>query len=371
MFTPKYLEKGRALVKGARKVVNYQRDRATPEQLAAIEEKVNDLKAALKSRSKDKVHEAEQKLLPMLNRIYPICNHHAIRENVELFIVAIVLALGIRAFYLQPFKIPTGSMQPTLNGVIAKRMETPPPNLWVRTFQFLTLGRTYEDIICKAHVDQIIKITAAKVNHFWDGSVIGMASGDTYAVGISPEVLKYQMGLHIGQTFSQGQPIVRGYADLGDQLFVDKFSYNLFGVHRGEVFVFRTNGIVGIQPGPDLSSQHYIKRLAGVPGNTLRIVQPQLFINGKEATEFEFKRVESQKDGYTGYTNNLPGGGLMLYLGDPNSTITVPSKSYFALGDNSANSADSRYWGFVPEINVVGRGLFVYWPFTKHWGIVR
>jgi len=110
MFTPKYLEEGRALVKGARKIVNYERDRARPEHLAAIEEKVDELKAALKSRSSDKVREVEQKLLPMLNSVQPIRSHHSIRENAELFVVAIVLALGIRAFYLQPFKIPTGSM---------------------------------------------------------------------------------------------------------------------------------------------------------------------------------------------------------------------------------------------------------------------
>jgi signal peptidase I len=176
------------------------------------------------------------------------------------------------------------------------------------------------------------------------------------------------MNVRPGQNFTQGQPIVRGYADLGDQLFVDKFSYNVFGPHRADVFVFRTNGIRGIPPGPDLSSEHYIKRLAGLPGDTLRIDQPKLFINGQEAKDYGFERVESQKNGYTGY-RNFP--GTTIYLSDPESTVTVPPGNYFALGDNSADSLDSRYWGFVPKMNVVGRGLFVYWPFSSHWGFVR
>ena len=82
---------------------------------------------------------------------------------------------------------------------------------------------------------------------------------------------------------------MRGYADLGDQLFVDKFSYNLLGPHRADVFVFRTNGILGIPPGPNLESEHYIKRLAGMPGDTLRIQQPKLFVNGQEATDYPFR----------------------------------------------------------------------------------
>jgi signal peptidase I len=367
MFTPKYVEEGRALVKGARRVVNYQRDRAKPDQLAAIEEKISDLKAALKTRSSEKVREAEQKLLPLLSRAQPMRKGSGIRENLELFIVAIVLALGIRAYYLQPFKIPTGSMQPTLNGVIAHRIQTGPPNPLVRAIQFVTLGRSYEEIICRRDEDRLVNIRPAKVKRFWDGSVLEMESGDQYSVGISPEVLVYQLGLQMGQPFTKGQLIVRAYADLGDQLFVDKFSYNLVGPHRGDVFVFKTNGIGGIPTGPDNTSQHYIKRLAGMPGNTLRIAQPRLFIDGKDAEEFGFRRVEAKQNGYTGYTNG-PG---MLYLRDPNSTITVPAKSYFALGDNSANSADSRYWGFVPEANVVGKGFFVYWPLTTHWGFVK
>ncbi len=99
----------------------------------------------------------------------------------------------------------------------------------------------------------------------------------------------------------------------------------------------------------------------------LRIEEPNLSINDQPANDYVFKRVESRQNGYTGYTNQH--GQPMRYLGTPSDTVTIPANSYFALGDNSANSLDSRYWGFVPADNVVGRGLFVYWPFTSHWGL--
>jgi signal peptidase I len=58
------------------------------------------------------------------------------------------------------------------------------------------------------------------------------------------------------------------------------------------------------------------------------------------------------------------------YLGR-GQTLTVPPHAFFALGDNSFNSADGRYWGFVPAADVVGRPLFVYYPFTRRWGPAR
>jgi len=52
-------------------------------------------------------------------------------------------------------------------------------------------------------------------------------------------------------------------------------------------------------------------------------------------------------------------------------TMTVPPHSFLALGDNSANSLDGRFWGFVPEKDVIGRPLFIYYPFTLRWGPAR
>jgi len=73
--------------------------------------------------------------------------------------------------------------------------------------------------------------------------------------------------------------------------------------------------------------------------------------------------------GYGGYSNPSPMDARYLY--SPDATFTIPSEHYFAMGDNSYNSFDSRYWGPVPQENLMGRGLFVYWPFLPHWGFVR
>jgi signal peptidase I len=381
VFTPHYITHGRAFAKATQRLINYRKDVASLELLETVQAELGRLKAALKSRSQTEVEKAQKTLEKSLHRLDPPNPNAAIREYVELILVVVVIAIGLRTYYLQPFKIPTGSMQPTLNGIVAKKIDTPPPNPAVRAFQFLALGRSYEDIVASEESETVSSIQPYKVHFFWDGSVITTQSSGSavhnYVVGISPEVLERQLEVYPGATFRRGEPIVRAYTDLGDQVFVDKVSYNFSQPHRGDIFVFKTNQIIGIAPAPDGSSQHFIKRLAGLPRDILQIKEPYLFINGKPARGFAFKRVESRQNGYTGYTNDhsgsrgFDGGTRMNYLRDPEATVRVDPHTYFALGDNSSNSLDSRYWGCVPERNVVGRGLFVYWPFTSHWGFAR
>ena len=235
MLTPRYVQDSETLIKAAKRILNYRKDIAAPDQLEAARAGIARVRNAIKQRSAPAVKEAEKPLVDVLTKIDPPRPNSWIRDNVELIIVVVAIALGLRAYYLQPFKIPTGSMQPTLNGIIAKPIDGPAPNFLVQTFQFLVLGRTYADVVSEEDNDSIVDITPVKLRWLWDGSLIRMSSGRAYTVGIAPDILKYQLGVmpsfsegnsQLDKKYRKGEPIVRGYSDLGDQVFVDKMSYN-------------------------------------------------------------------------------------------------------------------------------------------------
>jgi signal peptidase I len=166
-----------------------------------------------------------------------------IREYVEAFVVAFIIAMVIRTFVVQAFKIPTGSMIPTLN--------------------------------------------------------------------------------------------------IGNRLIANKFIYRFQEPQRGDVIIFKST----IDPKKD-----FIKRLIALPGETVEIKNGFIYINDI--------LIEDNAITCRYYYN------YGLY-GAYNEKIYVPEDSYFVLGDNSSNSRDSRYWGFVPKKNIKGKAWLVYWPLTK------
>jgi signal peptidase I len=363
MFTRKYIKHGRLLIRHAEKLLRYRRDVLSENAKAEFKLQIERVRQALQDRNEKAVNEESERLQNLYTQNLPTPKDAAWRENVEVILVAIVVAVGIRSYFLQPFKIPTGSMQPTLNGIIGHPTTEPAPNILRQVAEFFILGRNYIDVVAKED-DRIEQIVQKKFAFFFTFSRI-IGEKQTYLVYASPETLRQDFKVLPGAHYNKGDIIARGAVDTGDQVFVDKFSYNFIKPQRGDVFVFRTDQILGIPDDPETGAPFFIKRLSGLPGDTLRIEPPILYVNGKVAEGFGFARVMGAKQPYRGYA---PGRD---YLADPTKTYTVPAHSYFAMGDNSYNSYDSRWWGPVPEVNLVGRGLFVYWPFTWHWGLIR
>jgi signal peptidase I len=181
----------------------------------------------------------------------------ALRENIEAILWAVALALLIRTFIIEPYKIPTGSMEPTLHG-------------------------------------------------------------DTKS---------------------------------GDKILANKFIYFFKKPERGDIIIFRTKGIEGIDP----KKKDFVKRLVGLPGETLEIKNGRVYINEKELKEpAVFKKID-----YEGVILGYPG---MKSYGTTGNPVKIPLDCYFFLGDNSKNSNDSRFWGLVPKKNIKGKAMVIYWP---------
>ena len=172
--------------------------------------------------------------------------------------------------------------------------------------------------------------------------------------------------LQLNQSVKAGEPLMRFDITLGDALFVDRISYHFKRPKAGDPFVFRTNDIraeLGRLTG-DYSDKYYIKRIGGIGGETLEIKDGGLFVDGAPRDEVEaFARNAAKEGEYGGYINQT--------LLAESRTLEIPDDKFIALGDNSANSLDSRYWGFVPERSVIGKAIFIYYPFTKRWGVAE
>jgi signal peptidase I len=363
MFQPRYIKHSHLLIRHAEKLIRYRRDRLSEATVAELRAQIDKVRAAMKARDNRATHEESERLDALLTAHTPPHKNAVWRENVEVILVAIVVAIGIRSYFIQPFKIPTGSMQPTLNGIIGRPSTAPSPNIFKQVVDFVVLGRHYLDVVSGGD-NTVIDITPRKFLFFFTFSRI-TCDHQSFTVYAPPEILRQDFQVFPGNVYHRGQVIARGAVDTGDQVFVDKFSYNFVHPHRGDVFVFRTNHILGIREDPEAGAPFYIKRLTGTPGDELRIDPPKLYVNGKVADNFGIARVMAAQEPYKGYA---PG---QAFLGTPMRTFVVPPHGYFAMGDNSYNSYDSRYWGPVPEENIVGRGLFVYWHFNRHWGLIR
>lgn len=370
-ITPSYIKDGRALLGAAHKLYHYRRDLLPEGKVEEFKEAMEQLKAAIRGEKREPVLAAMARVDKLAGRLAPPERHAGWREHCEILLVAIVIAAGVRAYFVQPFKIPTGSMQPTLNGIISVASAEPFPNPVIRFLEFFIVGRNYIEVVSRTE-DSVVSVREKNYLNFFTFTEIKMTR-ESYTVFAPSAQLVQDFGIVPGRQYRKGEVMARGLIETGDQVFVDKISYHFAPPVQGDVFVFKTLGIRRIEMGlpPGVTSQHYIKRLAGMPGQELRITPPFLYINGWLASQPVFRRVMEAINGYRGYSNGMLNGFSFQYLGSPTATFQVPPRTYFALGDNSFQSSDSRNWGPVPELNVSGRGVMVYWPISVRWGFIR
>jgi len=303
----------------------------------------------------------------------------------DVLAVAFGVAFGLRALFVQPFQIPTSSMQPTLFGIhyIDREASEPHRNAFVKLCT--PLGASNAKIVSPrdyATVDSdpvpvvrpwlsLLPSLLHPGDFYHTGSLLKFGGEDFLIPGTEPRdnIFRYLPEDPRTRTYSQGETVFDGWLSSGDHLFVDRVSIHFKPLKRGEVFVFNTEGLNSSR-GTPLTGYYYIKRLAGLPGDTLRIQDGHLYIRPKNANDFRpaewfnpaFTKVYS---GLGGYQGHMPMGRL-----EEGVEFTVPDDCCFALGDNTANSLDSRDWGPLPMKNIIGRALFVFWPISRRIGAV-
>ena len=414
----KTVREAQTVHKHYRRLLAAQRDILQPQAIAPVQLKLDELTAAIKEGHKGRIRIKAEELQFAAEKWLKPYPHAAWRENVEVLLVALAVAMGIRTFFLQPFKIPTGSMQPTLFGVTSE----PDYSRSVSELDYLSnSGMTLNDTEKSRLRDEVARLQQSqkalviptgwnRVKEWFQGnsylhfvapaegkveaiyplqkflifnlSQSFMFAGQKYTLWFPPDFgesdLRHRAGLFSGRVYHPGEDVIKIRASAGDHLFVDRLTYNFRKPERGEIVVFATVG-TQIQQ----QDQFYIKRLAVLPGERVSIGNDRhMRINGErlDASTPHFENVygfnpkdpprESQYSGHLNGTIAQQYGIVPVapLFPDEETVFTNGPDSYMVFGDNTCNSSDSRTWGTFPAQNIIGKSFFVYWPLTLRFG---
>ena len=397
----------------AERVWHYRRDLLTGPETQLLLGHTQELREAVRTKQdaaklKLLIERLEETLREVGGRVYP---KSSLVENVEFFLMAAIVILGIKVYFIQPFKIPTNSMWPSYYGMTPEVYPAgeDSPSLAKQAARFVLFGAVHHEVI--APESGTVRVPV-RYNELFGGDgrvafdkvdgrkwLVLPAELRQYLFYVNETPVKFQLPLDFdfdlavreafGMTADQmilaarnskrggnglkwvdlpmkavaGKPFLSFDVMTGDQLFVDRVSYHFFRPEVGQGFVFRTGNIPLIAR--DYGDQYYIKRLVGRPGDVVEVKEPVLWRNGAPITGAKaFELNASREDKFHGYGYAPESQAVLLQRG---TTAKVPADKFLALGDNSGNSADGRYWGYVPAKDVVGKPLFIYFPFTARW----
>lgn len=364
------LRRARKALKAMRNDFRLVEDILPEGERAALEERLKDVKQAIRCGETEDLPALVASVQQDLAAAAPKQRWGVAAEWFDILVSSLAVAFCFRAYYYEPFQIPTGSMQPTLYGIHVE--ESAAPTGWDRQpgrfFKWLITGERYVEV--KAPVGGAVTAVRPSATPGWNTLLLNgntpleVPEAAMEAVRKRLEPQRWQVRL--------GQRLWGGYVRSGDFLFVNRWLWNFRHPRLGETIVFATQGIPALP-----QNQHYIKRLCGRPGDEveLRADDPHLWVNGQAAHKpLRLQEIAEHcqpwpgSPRYLGYQPALPGPGFP----EPYARFALKPGEYVALGDNSGNSLDSRYWGTVPAKNLLGPASFVHWPFTSpRWGRIR
>jgi signal peptidase I len=379
-FLSKTVRQATAMRKHVQKLINHQRDILAPQAIEAVQTAMETCrKAVAEGADKPALEKQMENLEKAANKWLKPYPSAAWRENVEVLLVALAVAMGIRTFFLQPFKIPTGSMQPTLFGVTSDNLINQPdfkiPTGLTRVRQWFE-GISYIHLVAEndGPLQSVEPPFRILIFNIWQKVVVG---GKTFIIWFPPDygappagTLEARAGLRRDQSFHKGEDIVKLRVSAGDHLFVDRITYNFRPPKRGEIIVFETKGIDNLP-----QDQFYIKRMVARGGDRVQLADDRhLILNGNrlDASTPHFENVYSFNPKEQPLDSHYSGHVNFPYLtpyfqGKPDGVVVAPDH-FMVMGDNTMNSYDSRAWGDFPANNVIGKSFFVYWPITDRFG---
>jgi len=390
-----------AMGKHVQKLLNHQRDILPAQNVEKLDAAIaNTCQAVAANLPKADLEKEMQKLEEAANQWLKPYPNAVWRENFEVLLVALAVAMGIRTFFLQPFKIPTGSMQPTLYGVTSVNLKNQPdfkiPTGLERVRQWFA-GVSYVRVVAESDGEFEGAEPPVRLLIFNIKQTIHVG-GRAYTLWFPPDwgappsgTLEARAELMPRQSFKKGEDIVNVKVAAGDHLFVDRVSFNFRAPNRGEIVVFETRGIPRLD-----QDQFYIKRLVGLGGETLCLKQDfevrvpaaggdvpigHLLVDGKplSAATPHFENVYSPYGAAKRARGESP-TNVLSYLENhyfehamienlaASREFTIRTNYLFVMGDNTMNSLDSRYWGDFRASSVIGKSFFVYWPITERFG---